>query len=307
MVAVMADGDAADLARRGMDAAVTLVCRLGLRAEEPAVLSSRGNLLVRFPASSVVVRVATLTARTRRSPFAWLAREVAVARYVFGRGGPVVSPTRTADPGPHWQGGFAISLWEYVPPRDATPPSPAECGALLARFHESARGCPADLGELSPATEQITDALAVIERDKLVSTAAVAGLRDAHARVLDDIARAEDGPWIVLHGDAHAGNVLGDARGRLTWVDLEETTRGPAAWDLATLTARYDAGDAQAVLRAYAAEAPGAAVPEPEALAPFRRARDLEAAVWLVCMAHVYPERYAGPAREQIALVLSTG
>lgn len=76
----MVDGDAANLARRGMDATMTLVRRLGLRADEPAVLSSRGNLLVRFPAASVVARVATLTARTRRSPFMWLAREVAVAR-----------------------------------------------------------------------------------------------------------------------------------------------------------------------------------------------------------------------------------
>ncbi len=157
----------------------------------------------------------------------------------------MVSPAWTTDPGPHWQDGFAVSLWEYVPPRDAAPPSPAECGALLARFHEAARGCPADLGELSPATEQVTDALAVIERDKLVSASAVAGLRDAHARVLDDIARAGDGPRIVLHGDAHAGNVLGDARGRLAWVwvDLEETTRGPAVWDLATLIAHYNAAE----------------------------------------------------------------
>lgn|SRR5579871_2703850 len=64
--------------------------------------------------------------------------------------------------------------------------------------------------------------------------------------------------------------------------------------------------NAHAALRAYATET-GAAVPEPEALAPFRRARDLEGAVWLVCMADVYPERYAAPAREQMAVVLGAG
>jgi aminoglycoside phosphotransferase (APT) family kinase protein len=291
-------------------------------------LSNRGNLLVHFPAASLVARVATLTAWTRREPFRWLAREVAVARYVAGRGGPVVPPARGVDPGPHWQDGFAISLWEHVAsgapaalPPGAVPgqPSPRECGALLARFHAIARDCPAELGDLSPATEQVSDALAVIERERLAEAATIARLRAAHARVLDDIGRAAaESERIVLHGDAHLGNVMraGHGRGRAAWawVDLEETSRGPAGWDLATLTARYDEADGRAALRAYASEldalagASGLAaapIPELTALAPFRRARDLEAAVWLLCMAHLYPERYAAPAQVQLSAVLA--
>jgi hypothetical protein len=94
-------------------------------------------------------------------------------------------------------------------------------------------------------------------------------------------------------------------------VDLEETSRGPAGWDLATLTARYDEAGGRAALRAYAsglaaaARAAAAPIPELAALAPFRRARDLEAAVWLLCMAHLYPERYADLARVQLAAVLA--
>src|SRR5690349_23740281 len=114
-------GQVADLTRQrlirhGLAAAVALVGRLELSAREPAVLSNRGNLLVHFPAAALVARVATLTAWTRREPFQWLAREVAVARYVAGRGGPVVPPAHGVDPGPHWQDGFAISLWEHVAP-----------------------------------------------------------------------------------------------------------------------------------------------------------------------------------------------
>src|SRR5512146_1049296 len=151
-------GQVADLTRQrlirhGLAAAVVLVDRLGLPAREPAVLSNRGNLLVHFPASALVARVATLTAWTRREPFQWLARAVAVARYVAGRGGPVVPPAHGVAPSPHWQNGFAISLWEYVaagtPAALSTgalssgalssgalpsasvsgPPSPRECGA----------------------------------------------------------------------------------------------------------------------------------------------------------------------------------
>jgi hypothetical protein len=316
-------GQVADLTRQrlirhGLAAAVALVERLGLSASEPDVLSNRGNLLVRFPAASLVARVATLTAWTRREPFRWLAREVAVARYVAGRGGPVVPPARGVDPGPHWQDGFAISLWEHVGSAAEGPrlePGPGECGALLARFHAIARDCPAELGDLSPATEQVTDALAVIQRERLAGAATIARLHAAHARVLADIGRVSgQAEPLVLHGDAHAGNVMraGHARGRAVWawVDLEETSRGPAGWDLATLTARYDEASARAALLAYASElagAPGlaaAAVPGPEELAPFHRARDLEAAVWLLCMAHLYPERYASLAQAQLAAVL---
>src|SRR5260370_38789330 len=90
-------GQVADLTRQrlirhGLAAAVALAARLDLPASEPVVLSNRGNLLVRFPAASLVARVATLTAWTRREPVRWLAREVAVARYVAGRRGPVVPP-----------------------------------------------------------------------------------------------------------------------------------------------------------------------------------------------------------------------
>ena len=299
------------LIRHGLAAAVALVERLGLPGSQHVVLSNRGNLIVRFPAASLVARVATLTAWTRREPYTWLAREVAVARHVAGRGGPVVPPARSVDPGPHWQDGFAISLWEHVGGTagklvPVAEPSPAECGALLARFHEAARDCPAELGDLSPATEQVTDALAVIERKHLADAMTLAQLRAAAARVLDDIGHASaEAPRLVLHGDAHAGNVLrvGQGRSAWAWVDLEETTRGPAGWDLATLTSRYDAAGARAALDAYAVEA-GIAVPGYQALAPFRAARDLEAAVWLVCMAHLYPERYAALAQASLARVL---
>ena len=310
------------LVRHGLAAAVALAERLGLPSSRHVVLSNRGNLIVHFPAAALVARVATLTAWTRREPFQWLAREVAVARYVAGRGGPVVPPAGSVDPGPHWQDGFAISLWEHAggtagKPAPLSEPSPAQCGTLLARFHEAARDCPVELGVLTPATEQVTGALAVIEREHLADAATLARLGALHARVLDDIGRAcaeasralasgasAEARRLVLHGDAHAGNMLRTGRSGWVWADLEETTRGPAGWDLATLTSRYGAAGARAALDAYAVEA-AIAVPGYEALAPFRAARDLEATVWLVCMAHLYPERYAALAQASLARVLN--
>ncbi|HEY7325171.1 MAG TPA: aminoglycoside phosphotransferase family protein [Streptosporangiaceae bacterium] len=292
----MQGGQIGELTRQGKAAAVRLAKRLGLPHDEPVILSNRGNLLVQLTPAPVVARVATLTARSRRNPIEWLAREVAVAGYVASRGGPVVPPA--ADAGPHWQDGFAISLWEYVRALD-TVPAPAEVGSALACLHRIARGCPAEVGGLNAATDQVADGLAMLEREAVLDAGTLAALRDAHAAALSEM-RSAGGEPVVLHGDAHHGNLLLAPGHRWLWIDLEETGRGPAAWDLATMVSHYPEHEGRDALAAYAAES-GTAVP---ALAPFRRARDLEAAVWSACMAHLYPARYREVARRLLASVL---
>lgn len=328
-----------DLTRQGHAAAVALALRLGLPAGRTDVLSSRGNLLIRLAAAagpvvpgdvthgpgdlthaasagsaapaeapvrvqSVVARVATLSAWSRRDPLAWLAREVAVAGYVASRGGPAVAPARAADPGPHWQDEFAISLWEEVPPEERRP-SPAETGAALAALHLAARGCPARLGYLSTAYEHVSDGIATLDRHSVCDQETIAALRSAHASVLAGLEPVGGTP-IVLHGDAHAGNLLGAACGGWTWIDLEETCRGPAEWDLACMISPYnEAGDRQAALEAYAAAAQ-ARVPDEKSLWPYLRARMLEGAVWSLCMAHLFPARYRSMAAELLVRVLGS-
>jgi len=63
-------------------------------------------------------------------------------------------------------------------------------------------------------------------------------------------------------------------------------------------------GDAHAVLAAYTAVT-GTAIPPPDRLAPLRPLRDLEAAVWSVCMARQYPTRYREVAAELLGQVLA--
>ncbi len=85
----------------------------------------------------------------------------------------------------------------------------------------------------------------------------------------------------------------------------------PVVARVATLTAwtRSDpfvasqAANAAEALAAYAGVT-GEPTPAPEALAPFSRARDLEAAVWILGMAHQYPARYRERARPLLDRVL---
>ena len=299
-----------EMTRAGLAAAVRVAREQGLPGDDPEVLSSRGNVLVHLRPAPVVARAATLTAWTRSDPFRWLAREVAVAGYAAAHGGPVVAPTALADPGPHWGDGLAVSLWDWVPPSPARP-APAEAGAALARLHLAAAGFPGELPVLSPLRAQISEGLDALEREQVLDRAVLAALRDRHAGVLAEL-DGRTGPTLVLHGDAHAGNLLYPAAARSgtrpgsgwLWMDLEETCRGPREFDLAVLIRGLPADGAAAALAAYS-EAAGTPPPGPEALAWFNRARELEGTVWTLGMAYQYPARYREPARALLARVLA--
>ncbi|MGH3624031.1 MAG: phosphotransferase [Sciscionella sp.] len=288
------------LTELGLAAAVCVARERGLPADDPRVLSSRGNLQVHLAPAPVVARVATLTAWTRRDPFVWLAREVAVAGYAARRGAPIVPPTDLVDPGPVWSEGFTVSLWSYLSTSGRRVGS-AESGEALGRLHAALVGYPAALPTLAPVHEQVDDGLAALERAAAVDAEQLVALRAVHEKVVTEL-DGLGGASIVLHGDSHPGNLLhAKDTGGWRWIDLEETCRGPREWDLAVLTGARGI-DAATVLRAYT-EVTG--ITPTGDLTPFHRARDLEGAVWALGMAHQYPARYRQVAGELLDRVRS--
>jgi Ser/Thr protein kinase RdoA (MazF antagonist) len=187
---------------------------------------------------------------------------------------------------------------------------------VLARLHLAAAGFGGELPHMAPVRAQITDGLAALERDQVLDAAVLAVLRDRHAEVLAELAAADAGPAIVLHGDAHAGNLLHSAAGRPAtgrpatgrpatgwlWTDLEETCRGPREFDLAVMAGSLGPGSGTAL--AVYATVTGTRPPGPEDLAPFGRARELEGTVWALGMAHQHPARYRDTARSMLDRVL---
>lgn len=275
-----------DVTRDGLASITRLGRRLGLPTGDLRVLSARGNLLVHLAPAPVLARVVTLTAAARSDPAAWVAREIGVSAWAADRGGPVAPPTALVDPGPHDADGLVVGLMEF---RASTPgrAEGRELGEALAALHAATAGYPGELPWLAAADQQVREGLRAAAAWLPCGTAAA--LRDRHAQVLTGLAGS---PPVVLHGDAHAGNLLRGEAGWF-WVDLEETSLGPPEWDLAVL-------DDPAAVAAYAART-GRVAGE---LAPFRAAREMEAVVWLQVMARQYPERYRHAADERLAALL---
>lgn len=270
--------------------------QVGLPIDDLRVISDRGNLIVRFGSTEVVARVCSLTALTRRDPFAWLEREVQVCRYAAGKAGPVVPPAADIDPGPYTVDGVNLSLWRYVRAESKTPTA-QDVGVALAGLHHCLRDYPGDLATMTPAREQISDGLRAL--DAVWSAADRRALDQLQFRCLAETSWAPDD--FVLHGDAHPGNLLA-VNGRWLWVDLEETCRGPLYWDLAVLHCSPGV-DGPSAIRAYCAVA-DQEVPSLDVLRPFIRLRKIEAAVWAAGMALQRPDRYRAVAAALLDRVL---
>ncbi|MGY1842332.1 phosphotransferase [Modestobacter sp. SYSU DS0875] len=248
--------------------AVAVAQRHGFRVEDPRLLSWGVNAVVHLPPAPLVARVAVYTPLLRpriREPFA---REVALATALAGAGAAVVPPSDLLSPGPHEHDGLTVSFWRHV---DVSPerPTAEQAGRSLAELHEVLAGLP-PLWTGSPPDRPLADLAVFLDRGAELG-ADPAALRQA-GDLLAELRPRLSGEEMTLHGDTHPGNLLVTAEG-LRWTDLEDTSRGPRAWDLASLrnTARLDG---RAALDA---------MPDPVSdaeLVPFLWLRQLYSAAW---------------------------
>lgn len=196
------------------------------------------------------------------------ARHLAVGHALARLGVPAVRPL-TGVPDPLEVAGAAVTLWELERLVRA-PVGPAAVGHLAGRLHRATLG-----GQGCEGIDRFDPLRDVAEQ------LAIADLSDEEATLLDGVragvasrwasevgdAGATDlsglGPWGVVHGDLHAGNVLLSRRGPLL-ADLELAGVGPVAYDLAApvvAVLRYGAPATglAAYARAYRAPIPAAA------------------------------------------------
>jgi hypothetical protein len=254
-------------ADRARAAAVAVARGHGLACGDPVLLHDGVNAVVHLRPAPVVARVATLTPLLRDGDRSFR-REVALAGALTAAGAAVIPPSDLLPPGPHVRDGVLLSFWRHVevlPDR----PSPRDAGRSLAALQDALAGV--DPGwDGGPLDTPLDDVATFARRGAgLGADPALAARAGSLAAALRPLLAPDRE---VLHGDAHPGNLLATRAGWV-WADLEDTCRGPRAWDLAVLrwTRRLDG-------RAALAAVDGA--PSDEELAPYRWLRSLHGAAW---------------------------
>jgi hypothetical protein len=78
---------------------------------EPVSLHRSEHISLLLPSMATVARILV---DTENRAAAGLCRELAVARHLSEKGAPIVAPSTLHPAGPHFNDGFAMTLWPYV-------------------------------------------------------------------------------------------------------------------------------------------------------------------------------------------------
>jgi hypothetical protein len=218
---------------RAVAAALAVGRAHGLSAETPEVVRDATNVLVHLAPAPVIARVSITFARLRGPE--WFAEEMRVARFLADAGAPIAPPADVADPGPHQQDGFHVTLWRLID-HDEARLDAAAAGRSLRELHSAIARYPHTLPTCD-RLDEVQRLLATFEQ-----TDEIAELRSLAQRL-------RPLPGRPIHGDAHLRNVLWSPEGPL-WTDLENVCQGPIEFDLACLRYR-PSPERDAAIRAY--------------------------------------------------------
>lgn len=190
------------------------------------VLLRHGSSAV-FALGGVVVRVTPVRPRT----VADTVRALAIAQWLEAENFPAVravADDHLATPQPLTAGDHLITFWHSLGARPIQG-STADLGRLLRRFHALTPPAAMHLPALDPVARvarQLAGATALDPTDRAGLEARLADVGGRYAALAPGL------PGGHLHGDATVANVVVDAAGRPTLVDLDLVRTGPRVWDL---------------------------------------------------------------------------
>jgi Phosphotransferase enzyme family len=218
------------LVSRAMEAASEAAGRIGAGQVDPVFLHHSQHISVLLPSVQTVARIVLCEEddATER-----LSRELSVARHLSERRAPIVPPSGRFPAGPHFQGKFGLTLWQFVehaPVDQEKPAHVALAAAALRHVHHGLADYPGALPSFRTKVEKC--------RTLLADRSALPALAHADRKFLlmtyDRILRTIDAlplELIPIHGDAGPHNVLITADGA-RYTDFEDACLGPREWDL---------------------------------------------------------------------------
>ena len=141
---------------RAINAAQVIAEEHGVKRGSPVILKDSNNTIVHLTPQPIVAKVSVEKRFRQRSSS--LEREVLVARLLAEGGAPVVRPTNTLPPGPHYVNGVELTFWDFCPHDPDAEISASEAGRSLRLVHELLNDIRPRLPQLPTFTLQIHEA-----------------------------------------------------------------------------------------------------------------------------------------------------
>lgn len=261
------------------------------------ILSERWNTVARLGDSGVIAKAATLAHLARSDPAHWFQLEVDVCAELFTRG---VAVQRPYSPDAIVVDDLPVTLWHEVEGvmGDCTED---ELVQSLAHMHECGADLLRDRPWFATITSHFEDVFPLLQHRQTVTNQSLGVLKLHFERLMDRISTANT-PNCFIHGDAQRKNAMRTAAGPV-WIDFEESSYGPVAWDLACLT-MHRRFDADRVLDRYAEVSGYPRIPTAE-IDVFKQLRDLEAVTWMLAIQEEREPEFGAEASGLLSEVLT--
>jgi len=219
---------------RAINAAQIIAEEHGAKHGTPVILKDTNHTIVHPTPQPIVAKVSVEKRFRQRSSS--LEREVLVERLLAEAGAPVVRPTNTLPPGPHYVNGVVLTFWDFCPHDPEADIPASEGGRSLRVVHELLNDIRPKLPPLPTFTLQVDEAaslLAVPENVPLLPEKDRLFLCELHQTIRAEIGMASL-DYQPLHGECHINQAISTASG-VRWLDFEAVCLGPKEWDLAAL------------------------------------------------------------------------
>src|SRR5262245_9320222 len=120
---------------RAINAAQVIAQKHGAQPGRPVILKDTNNTIVHLAPQPIVAKVSV--EKPFRNDSSSLEREIVVARLLAEAGAPVVRPTSTLPPGPHYLDGVELTFWDFCSHDPDAEISASDAGRSLRVVHDS--------------------------------------------------------------------------------------------------------------------------------------------------------------------------
>lgn len=257
------------------------------------VLSERWNTVARLGSSGIIAKAATLADLVLDNPQWSFMIEVEVCRYLSTRHAPVQHPFGE---GFYTVSGLPITLWHEID-GEVGEASGENLVRSLAEVHRIGDDLLDEQPWFATITRHFQDVFPKLRDRKVIDSPTLGSLEDYYHRLIEQVSSADITNGFI-HGDAQRKNALAIGSGAV-WIDLEECSFGPIAWDLACLT-MHRRFDTDRVLDLYA-EISGLNRFRNDDIDTLKQLRDLEGLTWMLAIQHEREPSFT----DEAALLLS--